>query len=173
MLNFAVEIKIRDMILYLKEAMKAKGITSVELAGRVGVSKTMVSYWLSGKNFPTPENIEAIAVALGIPVWQLFVSPESTKEARELAIHETVAFFYHKGKPTIPATVDQIMPILREWNDTVFHTECYRYTFDRIRQRYADMEAIQKLMDSLCALLRENGDPYYVCKNNNTKNTEQ
>lgn len=54
-------------------------MTSVELATKVGVSKTMVSYWISGKNFPSPENIQAIAAALGVPIWQLFVSPDEVQ----------------------------------------------------------------------------------------------
>lgn len=64
------------MILHIKELLKQKGITSVELAGKIGVSKTMVSYWLSGKNFPTPDKLESIANALNVPLWQLFVSPD-------------------------------------------------------------------------------------------------
>lgn len=64
------------MILYLKELMKAKGISSIALAEQINVSKATVSYWLNGKVFPTPDAIERIASALGVPVWQLFASPE-------------------------------------------------------------------------------------------------
>lgn len=149
---------------YIKDILKEKGLTVNDLAVKLGISRQALSKQIQGKMLV--ETAERIAVALEVPLWRLFLS---RKEADEFAAYETVAFFYHKGKPIIPGTVDQIMPILREWNDTVFHTECYRYTFDRIRQRYAGMEAIQKLMDSLCALLRENGDPYYVCENKEDK----
>ncbi len=64
------------MLLYLKEILKAKGVTSIELSERVGVTKPMVSYWVSGKSFPTPEKLAAIAEVLDVPVWQLFRSPK-------------------------------------------------------------------------------------------------
>ena len=84
--------------------MKAKGITSVELAGRVGVSKTMVSYWLSGKNFPTPENIEAIAKALGVEPWELLVSREQLANYKSDSLMTQCP---HCGKPiTIKATIE-------------------------------------------------------------------
>lgn len=63
------------MLLHLKELMRQKGVSSIELASVLGVSKTMVSYWINGKNFPSPEKLEAIAETLKVPVWQLFASP--------------------------------------------------------------------------------------------------
>lgn len=63
------------MLLYLKELLKAKGVTSIELSERVGVTKPMVSYWVSGKSFPAPDKLVSIAEALDVPVWQLFRSP--------------------------------------------------------------------------------------------------
>lgn len=149
---------------YIKDILKEKGLTVNDLAVRLGISRQALSKQIQGKMLV--ETAERIAVALEVPLWRLFLS---RKEADEFAAYETVAFFYHKGKPTIPGTVDQIMPILREWNNELFYAECYRYTFDHLHQRYDGKEAIQKLIDSLCALLRENGDPYYVCKNKEDK----
>lgn len=85
------------MILHIKELLKQKGITSVELAGKIGVSKTMVSYWLSGKNFPTPDKLESIANALNVPLWQLFVSPDELFEAP--ASEDATVVCPHCGKP--------------------------------------------------------------------------
>ena len=63
------------MILHLKELMGIKDISSVSLAEKLGVSKATISYWINGKVFPDPENLQKIANALGIEVWQLFKDP--------------------------------------------------------------------------------------------------
>lgn len=138
------------MILYLKELLKDKHITSVQLADSVGVSKTMVSYWLSGKNFPTPDNIEAIANALGVPVWQLFVSPALTPV---VGASDMIAFFHYKGNSHLPTTVDQVMSILKDWREEEFHQECHRHYFDYLREKYADNPDVLLLVERLCSLL--------------------
>lgn len=45
----------------LKELLKERGITQAELATAIGVSKGTMSDWLSGRFFPRPKYIEAIA----------------------------------------------------------------------------------------------------------------
>lgn len=64
------------MILKLKDTMKSRSLTSVELAERIGVTKATVSYWINGKVFPSPEMLTKIATALDVPMWQLFASKE-------------------------------------------------------------------------------------------------
>lgn len=63
------------MILHLKEIMSMKGINSITLAEKMGVSKATVSYWINGKVFPDPDKLELIAGALGVEVWELFKDP--------------------------------------------------------------------------------------------------
>lgn len=60
------------MILFLKERMKEKSISSIELSDKLNVSRATISYWINGKVFPTPEMIPLIADAIGVKVWQLF-----------------------------------------------------------------------------------------------------
>lgn len=146
------------MILYLKELMKEKRVASVQLADSVGVSKTMVSYWLSGKNFPTPDNIEAIAKALDVPVWRLFMSPESTAE---MIVDDMVAFFHYKGNSHLPTTVDQVMSILKDWKSEEFHKECHRRDFDHLREKYEDNQEVLSLMETLCSLIGCTHDTHY------------
>ena len=64
------------MILKLKDTMKSRSLTSVELAERIGVTKATISYWINGKVFPSPEMLTKIATALNVPLWQLFASAE-------------------------------------------------------------------------------------------------
>lgn len=69
------------MILYLKEIMSAKGISSVALAEKLGVTKATISYWINGKVFPNPdEKLKPLAEALGVELWQLFISPEEASK---------------------------------------------------------------------------------------------
>lgn len=56
--------------------MKAKSVSSIELAELLGVSKATVSYWLNGKVFPGADTIQAIADALGVEIWELFKEPD-------------------------------------------------------------------------------------------------
>lgn len=66
------------MILYLKEIMRQKNISSVELAEKLGVSKATVSYWINGKVFPSQETIVNISNILCVEVWQLFKNPDAS-----------------------------------------------------------------------------------------------
>lgn len=63
------------MILHLKEIMSMKGINSITLAEKMGVSKATVSYWINGKVFPDPDKLELIAGTLDVEVWELFKDP--------------------------------------------------------------------------------------------------
>lgn len=57
-------------MLIIKEVCKRLGVTSKELADRLGVTQPAISKYLNGN--PTAERIEAIAIALGVPVGDLF-----------------------------------------------------------------------------------------------------
>lgn len=54
----------------IKEILKSKGITSKELASRLGLSEGALSQSLNGN--PTLERLKQIASALGVPVSELF-----------------------------------------------------------------------------------------------------
>lgn len=56
----------------LKEVLSEKGVTSAELAGRVGVSKATVSNLINNKTMPSLDTLEKIADALGVEMWELF-----------------------------------------------------------------------------------------------------
>lgn len=63
------------MALNIKNAIKKQGLTSKELAERLGVSKVTLSYQINGN--PTLETLEKIASALGVDIVELFDSPEN------------------------------------------------------------------------------------------------
>lgn len=60
----------------IKEIMSEKGITSVELAEKIGVSKATISNLINNKTMPSIDTLGKIATALGVPDWQMFASKE-------------------------------------------------------------------------------------------------
>lgn len=52
----------------LRKERKRRGMTQIELAGKVGVSQTTVSQWESTEKYPTLDKIYDIANALKISV---------------------------------------------------------------------------------------------------------
>ena len=56
----------------LNEAMKLRGMTASELAGKSGLAKSSVSRYLSGENIPRSIAIGKMATALNVsPAWIL------------------------------------------------------------------------------------------------------
>lgn len=60
----------------IKEIMQEKGVSSVVLAEKIGVSKVTVSNLINNKTMPSLKTMEDIANALEVPMWQLFASSE-------------------------------------------------------------------------------------------------
>jgi transcriptional regulator with XRE-family HTH domain len=52
----------------LLEAAQAKGLNASEIAKAIGVSPTLVSWWLRGKYRPRPKHFRALSELLGIPL---------------------------------------------------------------------------------------------------------
>lgn len=50
----------------IKALRRAAGLTQRGLAARIGVSKTSVSYWETGRNEPSARQLRALAGALGV-----------------------------------------------------------------------------------------------------------
>lgn len=70
------QIKRYFMKARIKEIMQEKGVSSVLLAEKIGVSKVTVSNLINNKTMPSLKTMEDIANALEVPMWQLFASPE-------------------------------------------------------------------------------------------------
>ena len=60
----------------IKGIMQEKGISSIILADKIGVSKVTVSNLINDKTMPSLKTMEDVANALDVPIWQLFASPE-------------------------------------------------------------------------------------------------
>lgn len=62
----------------IKEILKEKGITLSQLADTMGVSRQALSRQVAGKLLV--EKAEEIAIALNVPMWQLFASSEEVQK---------------------------------------------------------------------------------------------
>ena len=59
-------------LLRLKEVMKQKEVTGIDLANSVGVTTTTISNVVKGNNFPKPDLLLAIAERLDVDIRELF-----------------------------------------------------------------------------------------------------
>lgn len=59
----------------IKELLKEKGLTQQDLAEKVGVSYQSMKQTLNASSVTT-STLEKIAIALDVPMWQLFTSYE-------------------------------------------------------------------------------------------------
>lgn len=95
----------------IKEILREKGMTVNDLADKVGVSRQALSKQIKGKMLV--ETADKIATALGVPLWQLFVSPNDIIGANE----ELTALIQHKGnfyKATTMAELEKIVYKIKE-----------------------------------------------------------
>lgn len=66
----------------IKEILKEKGMSVVQLADALNISRQALSKQIGGKMLL--ETAERIATALDVPIWQLFASPEDVAGKEEL-----------------------------------------------------------------------------------------
>lgn len=61
-------------------ARKAAGLTQAELAAKVGVCRTAVAAWESGKSYPPADRLPTIAAALSCTVDDLYNTSVNPKK---------------------------------------------------------------------------------------------
>ncbi len=65
----------------IKEILKEKGLTVNQLADMLEISRQALSKQIQGKMLV--ETAQRIAEALGVPMWQLFASPEEVRPKKD------------------------------------------------------------------------------------------
>lgn len=94
----------------IKEIMASKGFTNVSLGEKMGVSKQAVGQMLKAESLTTA-SLEKIAVALDVPIWQLFASPEEVSAHPQDTSSDFAAFIRFKG---IHYTADTLEEFLKQ-----------------------------------------------------------
>lgn len=97
---YIMAYKESTLILNIKEHLKASGKTAKELAEAVGISRVTASNIINNKTAPSLETLQRIAEALGVPLWQLFASPEEVAASTPQESGQGVRLVCpHCGKP--------------------------------------------------------------------------
>lgn len=65
--------------LRLRQILKQKHVTQVELSQRLGVSAMTVSSWITGRRYPSIETLDQISEILDTPIAEFF-QPATTDE---------------------------------------------------------------------------------------------
>lgn len=95
----------------IKELIKAKGLTQKEFAVALGMSPVGLNQLINGK--PSYPTLEKFAAALGVPVWQLFVSPEEVAAPHDNG-NDFAAFVRCGGKHYTADTIEAFYNIVEE-----------------------------------------------------------
>lgn len=68
----------------IKDVIKEKGFTITSLADKLGIARESLSRMIVSPSYPT---LEKIAVALNVPIWQLFASPSEIAKEQGTGLH--------------------------------------------------------------------------------------
>lgn len=95
----------------LKQLMKAKKITSRELAAQIGVTETYISYLITGKKAPSFRTMNRIADYLEISVTELFPEKKDPPADNDLAVlaqkYESVIRALDSMRPELVAELSE------------------------------------------------------------------
>ena len=85
----------------IKDLIKEKGYTQQEFADKLEMTRVGLSQLINGK--PSYPTLEKIAIALDVPMWQLFASPEEVKEdSNTITCPHCGGKIHFDGEPRIP-----------------------------------------------------------------------
>ena len=108
-----------DVNLRIKEICKEKGITLESLAKRLGILRTSLAQAMSRDSFST-KKLGEIADALGVPVWQLFISADEVLSSQ--AMHSFDGLHLSEMRCTAEADsrrrYRQILKFISRYDDT-------------------------------------------------------
>lgn len=119
-------------------------MTAKSVAESAGLTEPMLSDILNGKRNPSLPTLRKIADALHVNIAELF--------AENVTANKLIAFLHYRGQGHTPTTLQEIMAILKDWDEELFHKECHLHDFQNLRVKYADNQEVQHLMDALCAI---------------------
>jgi len=84
----------------LQRSLQEHGLSQSSLSARIGVSRTAVTNWLKGRDFPRPDKLLRLGVLLGLPYKELVVDKPGPLEP-------VVAFRRKGGRKTKPEHIER------------------------------------------------------------------
>ena len=104
----------------IRDKMKEKGVTQIELANHVGVHQTTVSTWIKGKKVPHFETLESIADYLGTSVIELLDngSDKTMVIENNLKARPELEPLLYEASKVPPGEVDFAIEMLKRLNSS-------------------------------------------------------
>lgn len=103
--------------LNLQYYMEEAGINQVDLANKIGVSKSTVSTWLSGRSYPRINIIQKIADVLSCTTDDLVTEKSETDRERE-RISEEERVLFRLAKNAKPEALKAAVAVLKAMEET-------------------------------------------------------
>lgn len=94
----------------IKDILNERNISLKEFAGMLGISYTALYLQINKPSFPTLERWSSV---LGVPMWQLFASPEEVNTPQETS-SDFAAFVRFKGIHYTADTLEEFNTIVEE-----------------------------------------------------------
>ena len=70
--------------------VQASGLTQAEVAKRAGISKSTLSAYIKGVNYPRPEQMAALAKVFGVSVGAITSSSLDKVDSMDLSVHPEI-----------------------------------------------------------------------------------
>lgn len=95
----------------IKDILNERNISLKEFAGMLGISYTALYLQIDKPSFPTLEKWSSV---LGVPMWQLFASPEEVASTPQETNTEFAAFVRFKGIHYTADSLEEFNTIVEE-----------------------------------------------------------
>lgn len=95
----------------IKDILNERNISLKEFAGMLGISYTALYLQINKPSFPTLEKWSSV---LGVPMWQLFASPEEVASTPQETNTEFAAFVRFKGIHYTADSLEEFNTIVEE-----------------------------------------------------------
>ena len=91
-------MNIKKIAKFLKEERENSNLTQEEAAKRIGVSKSIISKWETGKSYPSLENLSKISETYGVSINEILAGPRLGMNEKEIVSDENLLKEMQKTK---------------------------------------------------------------------------
>lgn len=96
----------------IKEILKEKGLTQVEFANQLGITRVGLNQLINGK--PSYTTLEKLAKVLKVEIWELFVSPVEVANRNTQSKNDFTALIRSNGCYYSASTLSELKAIVSD-----------------------------------------------------------
>lgn len=97
----------------IKDIIKEKGLTQVEVANNLGITRVGLNQLINGK--PSYTTLEKLANILNVEMWELFISPTDLQNKRPTASNTDFTALVKSGQSYFSAsTLEELKAIVTD-----------------------------------------------------------